>query len=432
MSLGHLSCDINAARCPPSCPRDHRVRFRHQAAAGLMFAFSCLSSIIQPAFGYLSDKLSKPWFIPVGVLLAGGGLASIGFLHSYWAIFAAIALSGVGAALFHPEGARFANKVSGASKGTGLSLFSIGGNSGFVFGPMLAVAAIGAFGMPGTSVFGLIALVMSVILLYQISHHSGLKTTDTESATAGETEEVKNNWKEFSKLTLAIISRSVLFVGCNTFIPLYWIHNFGQSKAAGAAALTCFCTFGVISNFIGGMLSDRFGYLRIIRLSYVVLIPSIVLFGLVDNLYAAFALLLPLGFSLYAPFSSMVVLGQKYLAKNIGFASGVTLGLATSMGGIVAPLLGWIADGYGLPRAIQSMTIVAVIGTVAAFAVAQQTHGLSGENIWEGESKNFPSPPSTAFTFIESLFAAFPEAGGSGRAAAFFGIARLTAKKGSL
>ena len=327
VSLGHLSCDINGGALPAILPfLITAYGFDYQAAAGLMFAFSCLSSIIQPAFGYLSDKLSKPWFIPVGVLLAGGGLASIGFLHSYWAIFAAIALSGVGAALFHPEGARFANKVSGASKGTGLSLFSIGGNSGFVFGPMLAVAAIGAFGMPGTSVFGLIALVMSVILL-----------------------------------------RSVLFVGCNTFIPLYWIHNFGQSKAAGAAALTCFCTFGVISNFIGGMLSDRFGYLRIIRLSYVVLIPSIVLFGLVDNLYAAFALLLPLGFSLYAPFSSMVVLGQKYLAKNIGFASGVTLGLATSMGGIVAPLLGWIADGYGLPRAIQSMTIVAVIGTVAAF-----------------------------------------------------------------
>ena len=245
--------------------------------------------------------------------------------------------------------------------GTGLSLFSIGGNSGFVFGPMLAVAAIGAFGLSGTSVFGLIALVMSVILLYQISHLSGMKKIEADNAkAAGEAEEVTNNWKEFSKLTLAIISRSVLFVGCNTFIPLYWIHNFGQSKAAGAAALTCFCTFGVISNFIGG-------YLRIIRLSYVILIPSIILFGLVDNLYAAFALLLPLGFSLYAPFSSMVVLGQKYLAKNIGFASGVTLGLATSMGGIVAPLLGWIADGYGLPRAIQSMTFVAAIGTVAAF-----------------------------------------------------------------
>ena len=368
VSLGHLSCDINGGALPAILPfLITAYSFDYQAAAGLMFAFSCLSSIIQPVFGYLSDRLSKPWFIPVGVLLAGGGLASIGFLHSYWAIFAAIALSGVGAALFHPEGARFANKVSGASKGTGLSLFSIGGNSGFVFGPMLAVAAIGAFGMPGTSVFGLLALVMAIILLYQISHLPVIKKAAADGGKASEEAEGQNNWREFSKLTLAIISRSVLFVGCNTFIPLYWIHNFGQSKAAGAAALTCFCTFGVISNFIGGMLSDRFGYLRIIRFSYVILIPSIVLFGLVDNLYAAFALLLPLGFSLYAPFSSMVVLGQKYLAKNIGFASGVTLGLATSMGGIVAPLLGWIADGYGLPRAIQSMTIVAVLGAVAAF-----------------------------------------------------------------
>ena len=59
------------------------------------------------------------------------------------------------------------------------------------------------------------------------------------------------------------------------------------------------------------------------------------------------------------------MLGQKYLAKNIGFASGVTLGLATSMGGMIAPLLGWIADHYGLPVALQSMTLAAIVGVVA-------------------------------------------------------------------
>ena len=368
VSLGHLSCDINGGALPAILPfLITAYGFDYQAAAGLMFAFSCLSSIIQPAFGYLSDKLSKPWFIPVGVLLAGGGLASIGFLHSYWAIFAAIALSGVGAALFHPEGARFANKVSGASKGTGLSPFSIGGNSGFVFGPMLAVAAIGAFGMPGTSVFGLIALVMSVILLYQISHLSGMKKTETESAkAAGETEEVKNNWKEFSKLTLAIISRSVLFVGCNT-----------SSRSTGFITRPVQSCRGRGSDLLlhvrrhqqlhRRMLSDRFGYLRIIRLSYVVLIPSIVLFGLVDNLMPLSRSCCPSAFPFVRAFSSMVVLGQKYLAKNIGFASGVTPRARHQHAASSPRSSAGSPTAMACPRAIQSMTIVAVIGTVAAF-----------------------------------------------------------------
>lgn len=384
VSLGHLSCDVNGGALPAVLPfLITNYGFNYQAAAGLMFAFSCLSSIIQPLFGWLSDKVSKPWFIPVGVLLAGCGLGAVGFMRSYWAIFAVIVASGVGAALFHPEGARFANRVSGATKGTGLSIFSVGGNGGFVVGPILAVAAINAWGMRGTAVFGAISLIMAAILLYQIARMTGLKkplaapgqgsAAQSEPAAGVGTEEEeeegrgKNNWKEFSKLTGAIIARSILFVGYNTFIPLYWVGHFGQSKDAGALALTCFCTFGVISNFIGGMLSDRFGYLRIIRLSYLLLIPVVILFGLANNLYAAYALLLPLGFSLYAPFSSMVVLGQKYLAKNIGLASGVTLGLATSMGGIAAPLLGRIADLHGLPRAVQSLTVVAVLGAVFAF-----------------------------------------------------------------
>ena len=125
----------------------------------LMFAYSCLSSLIQPVFGLLADRFSKPWFIPLGVLLAGGGLALVGFMSSYWAIFLALAVSGVGAALFHPEGARFANKVSGEQKGTGLSIFSIGGNSGFVLGPLLATGILSVFGLRGTTIFAAIAVV---------------------------------------------------------------------------------------------------------------------------------------------------------------------------------------------------------------------------------------------------------------------------------
>lgn len=47
---------------------------------------------------------------------------------------------------------------------------------------------------------------------------------------------------------------------------------------------------------------------------------------------------------LYVPFSLQVTLGQDYLPSRIGTASGVTLGLTVSTGGLLSPLLGHLAD----------------------------------------------------------------------------------------
>ena len=381
VSLGHLSCDINGGALPAILPfLRSAYDLSYQATGGLMFAYACLSSMIQPLFGLLSDRFSKPWFIPLGVLLAGCGLAAIGWMPGYWGVFAAIGLSGVGAALFHPEGARFANAVSGQNKGTGMSLFSIGGNGGFVLGPLLATACLGAFGLPGTTIFAVLAVVTAGTLVWSIARMEATKKAgaaaggkagpalSAEGETPGE-----NNWREFLKLTVSIVTRSITFVGFNTFIPLYWVSAFGQSTATGAIALTFFSVCGVISNFLGGMLADKFGYRTVIRVVFALMPPVVAGFSLSNNLYAAWALLPLLGFVLYAPFSAQVVLGQQYLAKNIGFASGITLGLATSLGGVVAPLLGWIADHYGMAATFQSLAALSIVGAIFAYLLKPVT-----------------------------------------------------------
>ena len=380
VSLGHLSCDINGGALPAILPFLRAAYdLSYQATGGLMFAYACLSSMIQPLFGLLSDRFSKPWFIPLGVLLAGCGLAAIGWMPGYWGIFAAIGLSGVGAALFHPEGARFANAVSGQNKGTGMSLFSIGGNGGFVLGPLLATACLGAFGLPGTTIFAVLAVLTAGTLVWSIARMGATKKTaaaggKTAPATGAEGETPgENNWREFLKLTVSIVTRSITFVGFNTFIPLYWVSAFGQSTATGAMALTFFCVCGVISNFFGGMLADKFGYRAVIRVVFALMPPVVACFSLSSNLYAAWALLPLLGFVLYAPFSAQVVLGQQYLAKNIGFAAGITLGLATSLGGVVAPLLGWIADHYGMAATFQSLAALSIVGAVFAYLLKPVT-----------------------------------------------------------
>ena len=124
LSAGHLCTDLAQGAVPALLPflliRDH---LSYAAASALVLAATISSSVIQPLFGHLSDRLSLPWLMPLGPALGGLGIALVGVSSSYGLIFAAVLLSGVGVAAFHPEGSRFANYVSGARRASGMSLF---------------------------------------------------------------------------------------------------------------------------------------------------------------------------------------------------------------------------------------------------------------------------------------------------------------------
>lgn len=393
VSLGHLSCDINAGALPAALPFVRSAyHLDYQATGGLMLAFSCLSSILQPLLGWLADRHSKPWFIPLGVLLAGCGMAMIGFLGNYWAIFTAIIISGIGSAFFHPEGARFVNRITGKRKGAAMSVFSIGGNAGFIVGPLFVSIFVGWLGLAGMSVFGILAFCTASVLFYQISRltpQSDIPVTpprkvesivpqdveaeELDSAIGNDAiKEGKNNWREFSKLMLVIISRSITFVGCNTFIPLYLVNALGRTASAGAFALIVFGACGVAFNILGGLLGDRIGYVPTIRIAFSLMGLFSLLFAFADNIVLAYLLLPFMAMTVYMPFSAQVVLGQKLLARNIGFASGITLGLATTLGGIMQPVLGWIADQYGLHAIFFSLACVGLFGGIMSWSLANK------------------------------------------------------------
>jgi fucose permease len=78
-------------------------------------------------------------------------------------------------------------------------------------------------------------------------------------------------------------------------------------------------------------------------------IPAPVLLAAAPDVAVAFAAAIAAGLALYLPFAVQVTLGQDYLPNRIGTASGVTLGLAISIGGLAAPLFGYLADRYGSP-----------------------------------------------------------------------------------
>lgn len=372
-TLGHFATDWSQGAIPALLPYFIAVcHLNYQDAASLIFANILLASISQPIFGYYSDKVSKPWFVSAGPVICGLTLAVIAFTTNYWVIFVCSMLSGLGSSIFHPEAALMVNKISGKYKGQALASFSVGGNVGFAVGPLVAGLCAYEFDIHGLVLFGIINVLLAGILYYYMPQVlAQAATAETAEKKAHPVDSRRNDWFSFGKLSIAIAVRSLAFKITNSFIPIFWITELHASASTGSLALTILFSIGAVFTYVGGLMADRMGFVRVMRMSFLIMVPAMFFLTHSQNIWVAMLLLVPVAFSIFTPYSPIVVLGQTYLAKNVGFASGVTMGLGTTLGGLMAPVVGRAADFWGMGAALQILWVAAIFGAVASFLVSE-------------------------------------------------------------
>jgi MFS transporter, FSR family, fosmidomycin resistance protein len=366
LAIAHLFTDTNQGALPALLPlliASHH--WKYATAGTLVLVANGSSSFLQPVLGHFSDRFAAPWLVWTGMLVATLGIALLGVAPNFGWMLAAVALGGLGSAAFHPEAARLMNIVAGPKRATAMSLLAAGGNSGFALGPLMAGAVTVAFGLAGTPLLIVPALILAVILATQLRSSVAAHQAAAHARAARE-EKRDDTWGPFSWLSATIVCRSVIFYGLNTFLPLYWIAVWHQSRQAGGRALTLLLVSGATGTLIGGRLSDRFGRRRVIMGALGTVPFLLVIFLFTPTVGWCYVALVPLGAILFAPFSAMVVLGQEYLPNRVAMASGVTMGLAGSIGGLAAPLLGSIADHRGMQAAFWVLVGLAV----ATFALS--------------------------------------------------------------
>ncbi len=359
LALGHLCSDINQGVLSAILPfLIAAYHYDYATAATLVMASNIVNSAIQPFFGFWADKKSRPWLMTLGVLLAGGGMALAGLISNFYGLCAAVMISGLGTAMFHPQAAQLVNRgADEQSKATRLGVFSFGGNLGFTLGPILASAAVSCFGLPGTLIFLLPPLLFAPLATLAFSNES----TAEKAAAASQSPLGEDRWGAFAALTLLVMGRSTIYAGVNTFLVLYLINEFGLAKTTASACLSIYFAVCALCSLLGGKMADLYGSHRIIRLAFGLYLPAIALFSATHNLPGLLALLLLMGAGIGLGYSPMVLIGQKYLPHHVGFASGITLGLSVSVGGIMSPLLGRLGDNFGLNTVFLVLTAVAAV-----------------------------------------------------------------------
>lgn len=368
--LGHLSTDINQGAIPALLPFLIAAHgFSYMEAAFFVLASNMISAIIQPLFGWLGDRVSKPWFMAAGVLLASAGFAGIGFVQSYYVMLLFACVSGIGVALYHPEGGRLANLASGETKGKGISIFSVGGNLGFATGPILVVAGMALFGLKGTALTLITGGISAAVLLSQNKMLAALSRQGTrEIVQSGEQDDVRG----FAVALVPVFMRSIVYYAEITFIPLFLVSVLGTSESFSSLAITFFSVMSVMGTVLGGPLGDKIGYVRVMVVSYLLLAPIVVLFSL--NRIIPIALLLMAAMSLITAMITpcSTVTTQRFLPQHLGTASGITFGVAVSVGGVMSPVFGAIGDAFGLTASMLIVGGMAAVGSAGTFFVPRE------------------------------------------------------------
>lgn len=74
---------------------------------------------------------------------------------------------------------------------------------------------------------------------------------------------------------------------------------------------------------------------------------------------------------LFGTYSPAIVLGQHYLPNRVGLSSGVTLGVAVAIGGAAMPIVGKIADLYGVWFSLAAIACLPIFFLAIAWRLPQ-------------------------------------------------------------
>lgn len=361
LSIGHLAVDVTGGAVPAILPLlQAEFHLSYLLVAGIIATSNITSSIVQPVFGLASDKAAARYLLPLGVLLSVAGFAFIGLAPTYGALLVAVAVSGIGSAIYHPEASKSASYVVGQRRATGMALFSVGGNIGFALGPITIIAIVAVLGIRGTWIMAIpgivaaaaVAAVMPAIARAHAAHEQRRAQEPGRSRPGAMT-----------LLVSIVAARSVVYGGLLTFVPLYAVNVLHRAPGENGLLLSLLLGSGAAGTLVAAPIADRFGKRVTMLVSLALVAPLLAVYILMPGPIGIAALALS-GACLIGTFTLTLLLGQDFMPNRLALASALMIGFTTGLGGLGVALLGQVADLFGLATVLWSLVGIAGAGFV--------------------------------------------------------------------
>jgi MFS transporter, FSR family, fosmidomycin resistance protein len=375
MFLGHIAVDASQGILPVVLARFKEIFQLSYLQVGLMMLLlNFTSSVIQPMFGYISDRFRTGWFVPVGILWTAVAMGFLGWAPNYGTALVLVGMAGIGTAAFHPRAMMAVYHASGLKRGLGAAIFSTGGSLGFALGPVIGSLLVLGLGLHAT--VGLIPaslLLFVIIIAYpgDFLRREAPKASPAPGPRASSIDAVP--WVSLTAILLIVTLRSWVYMSMITYLPLFF-QTQGIRLQSGSLILTAYLACGAVAGLLGGHLSDKIGRKQVIVASALLYPPLAALMLMAQGPWI-WILAGASGAALLSSFSVTIVLTQELLPRYLGLASGLILGLGFGTGGLGTAFSGYLADKIGLEQTFWILAIVPLFSAaLAALIKAAPSH----------------------------------------------------------
>jgi len=363
-TLGHFSVDMYSGMLPLILLVLTDPLGLSYAQVGLVSTlFTLAASLSQPFFGWIGDRRDGRLLAVLGVAGIATIIGIMRFADHFSMLLILAPMAGLGSGAFHPQGAVLATRTPAERRGSAMSIFMLGGNSGYAFGPVFGTVAFTLAGGHMPEFLAILGLAQAALIYWALAVQQ--RSLIDQPATTQTTTAVRVATRVVIMLTLVIFLRSWVQNSVATYIPQVFKAQGFSTTFAGNVLFSILMPLA-IGGLIGGTLSDRMGRRRILMASTALISPA--LWGLLHTGGMASFVLGPLlGITIGASLPVTLVMAQELIPRGLGMMSGFVLGFTFIAGAIGVSINGFAADHFGLMPTMLLNTLLPPGAAVLAY-----------------------------------------------------------------
>jgi len=369
LTLVHFTGDFYSSFISPLYPLFIQKMGLSLAQVGIISGVArLLAFIVQPSVGYMADRYSTRHFILIGVLMPVIFIPLSGITPGFRTLLVVVTLGSIGSSMFHPSVTGLVPVYAGNQTGFAMSVFNTGGTFAFGVGPLFITWYAGRFGLgalPFTMVLGL----MAAWYLYwtvPVPQSEGLRKLGFWGSLK---ESLGSVWKTIVCIWLVMVIRAVAGQSFLTFMSVYYVEK-GFSVFSAGSLFSLFTVAGTVSGLTAGHLADRIGFKPVFIFAHALMSPMLILFLSLQGRWVYLGAIMA-GALVLATLPLGVAMAQILAPKGKSMVASLMMGFAFGLGGIIAPLVGKLADIYSIHSVLMGVSFLPLLSLPLIFTFPQ-------------------------------------------------------------